>query len=109
MKADSATPAGVRGKRGARTSARAKLRKELRAFQRLRPKLLESHLNQFVAVHRGEVIATDPDEFALAARIEGTARREGPIAICKVTAEPAEPTEYPYTHLESPAVAEPEP
>ena len=85
-----------------------KLSEELEAFERLRPRLLDAHRGEFVAIHRGQVIGTDADEFRLAARIEDTARREGPVAICKVTDASAQPGEYPYAHFESPAVAEPD-
>ena len=108
MKPKSPDRAGTRDSKGAPTSPSAKLKRELSAFQRLRPKLLESRLGQFVAIHRGQVIDSDADEFRLAARIEDTARREGPVAICKVTDASAQPADYPYAHFESPAVAEPD-
>ncbi|MFW6161929.1 MAG: hypothetical protein ACODAJ_04120 [Planctomycetota bacterium] len=86
-----------------------KLADELEAFERLRRQLLEGHRDEFVAIHGGEVIDTDPDEFRLAARIEPIAMREGPVAICKVSDAEAEPTDYPCAHFESPIVSEPGP
>ena len=70
-----------------------KLRSELRAFDRMRPKLLETHRGLFVAIHHGAVFDSDADEWALAARIEDVARHEGAIAVCQVREkiEPEEP------------------
>ncbi len=61
-----------------------KLDLELDAFERLRPDLLKTHRGLFVAIHGGAVVDSDTDEFALAARIEDIARREGAIAVCQV-------------------------
>ena len=90
-------------------AAPEKLSEELEAFERLRPRLLDAHRGRFVAIHGGEVIDSDPDEFRLAARIEPLAMREGPVAICKVTEADGEPADYPCAHFESPVVAEPGP
>ncbi len=61
-----------------------KLDLELSAFERMRPELLKTHRGLFVAIHDGAVVDSDSDEFALAARIEELARREGAIAVCQV-------------------------
>ncbi|MBM4038773.1 MAG: hypothetical protein FJ290_09680 [Planctomycetes bacterium] len=66
------------------TEPYAKLDLELAAFERLRPELLKTHRGLFVAIHEGAVVDSDTDEFALAARIEDLARREGAIAVCQV-------------------------
>ena len=89
-------------------ASREKLADELTAFERLRPELLDNHRGQYVAIHGGRVIDSDPDEFALAARTEPIATREGPVAVCHVSEAQAAPTDYPCAHFESPAVAEPD-
>jgi len=61
-----------------------KLDRELAAFERLKPSLLQTHRGLYVAIHHGTVIGADTDDFRLAALVEERARREGPIAICQV-------------------------
>jgi hypothetical protein len=43
--------------------------REYRAFLRLLPQLLATHRGQFVALHEGRVIDTDPDDIALIRRV----------------------------------------
>ncbi|MFH1920773.1 MAG: hypothetical protein ABIP48_12895 [Planctomycetota bacterium] len=87
-----------------------KLRQELQAFQALKPDLLRTHSARFVAIHHGEVIDSDVDDFRLAVRVENRATHEGPIAICRVCDEGDEgEPEYPFAHFESPLPVEFEP
>ncbi|MBM4033212.1 MAG: hypothetical protein FJ291_15715 [Planctomycetes bacterium] len=85
--------------------ARRQMRKldlELRAFERLRPELLKTHPGLFVAIHHGAVLAADADDFRLAAQVEDLARREGPIAICRVCEhERVEEGDEPFVHFDS--------
>jgi len=63
------------------------LEKEIRAFERLHPQLVEAYLGQFVAIHRGELVDADPDFEALFLRIQ---ERFGDavVLIRQVSAEP---------------------
>jgi len=98
---------GMAGRPAATVDAGGKLGAELAAFERMRADLLEKYRGRFVAIHRGQVVDDDCDEFSLGARIEERARREGAIAICRVSDAPAEGVpEYPYYHFESPMVRE---
>ena len=48
------------------TSASGKWQREYEAFVRLKPQLLSSHVNQYVVIHDGQVIASGNDDVALA-------------------------------------------
>ncbi|MDH7486303.1 MAG: hypothetical protein QHJ81_08480 [Anaerolineae bacterium] len=56
------------------------------AFRRLLPRLLKTHRDQFVAIHQGKLVDTDPDRVALVQRIRAQGYR--PVYIQKVTPEP---------------------
>ena len=93
---------GLPGQVDAQTSA-DKLDVELEAFEALKPGLLKDFPGLFVAIHNGEVIDWDKDDFCLAERIEERARREGPIAICMVAREGDQALHaYPDAGFESP-------
>lgn len=66
---------------------RDKLGSELEAFEKQRDQLIPQYLGRFVAIHNGEVIDSDEDDFRLAVRVQPLARKEGPIAICGVFPE----------------------
>ena len=44
--------------------------REYRAFLRLLPELLKTHRGQYVAVHDGRVVDSDPDEATLILRVQ---------------------------------------
>ena len=46
-----------------------RLQPEREAFQRLLPELLKTHEGQFVTIHKGEVVDSDPDDQELAKRV----------------------------------------
>jgi hypothetical protein len=52
--------------REARAAADAKFRREEEAFRRLLPGLLQTHRDQYVAIHEGQVVGTGPDQIELA-------------------------------------------
>lgn len=84
-----------------------KLDLELAAFESLlQAGKLVQYSHHYVAIHQGRVFDSDDEEFRLAARVAATARREGPIAVCHVTApylqEEDEPTEPDLGQFESP-------
>ncbi len=54
---------------GAAPPAANKWEREHRAFVRLRPSLLRTHKNQYVAVHEEKVVDSGDDEIALALRV----------------------------------------
>ena len=56
------------------------------AFQRLLPDLLKTHKDQFVAIHQGKLVDSDPDRAALVQRTRAHGCR--PVYIQKVTQEP---------------------
>jgi PHD/YefM family antitoxin component YafN of YafNO toxin-antitoxin module len=62
------------------------LEPEREAFQRLLPELLKTHRGQFVAVHGGQVIDSDPDKEALARRV--LVRSCWPVYIQEVREQP---------------------
>jgi hypothetical protein len=91
----------------AAAGTRRKLDRELAAFESMRRDLVAQYDGLFVAVHRGQVIDADPDDFCLARRVEATAIREGPVAICKVYDQAQEPcAPCPFAEFESPEPAE---
>jgi PHD/YefM family antitoxin component YafN of YafNO toxin-antitoxin module len=63
-----------------------RLAPEREAFQRLLPKLLQTHQGQFVAIHHGHIVDADVDETALARRV--IAQRYDPVYIQEVREEP---------------------
>lgn len=84
-----------------------KLDVELAAFDRLlHAGGLVQHEGRHVAVHCGQILDSDLNEFRLGARVAPLARLEGPIAICYVAtmAERAEndTEEESFTRFESP-------
>jgi hypothetical protein len=52
--------------REAKAADEAKFQRELEAFRRLLPELLQSHRDQYVAIHEGQVVGTGPDQIELA-------------------------------------------
>jgi Family of unknown function (DUF5678) len=54
--------------REAKAVQEAKFRSELEAFRRLLPELLQTHRDQYVAIHEGQVVGTGPDQIELADR-----------------------------------------
>jgi hypothetical protein len=54
--------------REARAADDAKFRREQEAFRRLLPGLLQTHSDQYVAIHEGRVVGTGPDQIELADR-----------------------------------------
>jgi hypothetical protein len=44
--------------------------REYRAFLRLLPELLATHRGQYVAIHEGQVVDSDPDDVALILRVQ---------------------------------------
>ena len=46
----------------------SKWEKERHAFEELRPSLLQTHQDKFVAIHEGRVVGSDDDRIALALR-----------------------------------------
>jgi hypothetical protein len=71
---------------------------ERRAFLRLLPTLLATHLGQYVAVHRGRVIAEGPDQVEVAKQAYGRAGYV-PIYVGLVTDEPPRPVRLPSPRL----------
>jgi len=71
-----------------------KWEKERRAFHRLRPSLLRSHLGKYVAIHHCKVVDSGADQIALAMRVY---KRFGyvPIYVGQVLAEPPPPVRIP--------------
>jgi hypothetical protein len=71
-----------------------KWEKEKRAFHRLRPSLLRSHLGKYVAIHHCKVVDSGNDKIELAMRVY---KRFGyiPIYVSQVLAEPALPVRMP--------------
>lgn len=47
------------------------LNQELGVFERMKPKLLKTHKDKWVAIHKGELVDFDDDESALAKRVYG--------------------------------------
>ena len=74
--------------------------RELAAFESLLPALAGSRAHRFVAVHNGQVIDEDGDEFALAERIERGYRGEF-VLIRRVSGDRAQ------DHLDSPELEGP--
>jgi hypothetical protein len=54
--------------REAKAAKEAKFRKELEAFRRLLPELLQTHRDQYVAIHEGQVVGSGPDQIEVAER-----------------------------------------
>ncbi len=73
--------------REARAAKEAKFQRELEAFRRLLPELLQTHRDQYVAIHEGQVVGTGPDQIELADRAY---QRFGyiPILVTLVTDHP---------------------
>jgi hypothetical protein len=67
---------------------------EQRAFLRLLPTLLATHRDQYVAVHKGCVIADGPDQVEVAKRAYALAGYV-PIYVGLVTDEPPRPARLP--------------
>src|SRR5208282_6354559 len=61
--------------------------REYQAFLRLLPQLLATHRGQYVAIHEGKVVDSDPDDIALVQRVHA---RVGyvPIHVGLVTEQP---------------------
>jgi hypothetical protein len=75
-------------------AAEDKWGRERRAFHRLRPSLLRSHLGKYVAVHQCKVVDSGDDQIAVALRVY---KRFGylPIYVGQVLAEPPLPVRMP--------------
>ncbi len=71
-----------------------KWRREQRAFRQLLPELLQSHLDQFVAIHEGRVVETGTDKVEVARRAYD---RFGyvPIFVSRVVVGTPEPVRIP--------------
>ena len=78
-----------------RSSSEQAFLRELKAFERLLPHLLPAREGLCVAIHGGQIIDEDLDEFALAERIERTHRSQF-VLIRRVSRHVME------EHLESP-------
>lgn len=63
------------------------LRREQRAFQRQRSRLLHSYAGEHVAFHRGRMVGHDRDEAALARRMFAK-YGDAPFYIARVETEP---------------------
>jgi hypothetical protein len=61
--------------------------RERRAFLRLLPELLQSHADQYVAIHNEQVVDSGPDDIALIRRVH---ERVGyvPIHVARVERQP---------------------
>jgi hypothetical protein len=73
--------------REARAADEAKFQREQEAFRKLLPELLQTHRDQYVAIHEGQVVGTGPDQIELADRAY---KRFGyiPILVTLVTDRP---------------------
>lgn len=71
-----------------------KWRRERQAFDRMLPDLLATHRDQFVAIHRGQVVASGPDKIAVALQAY---REHGqiPIYVGLVSDQPPSPARLP--------------
>lgn len=72
-----------------RHEIRRKIQREEDAFRAMHAELLNTHLGQWVAVHRGHLVDSDTDLLALFQRIEQH-YAETPVLIRQVTPEPEE-------------------
>ena len=68
--------------------AQGKWEQEFRAFLRLRPSLLRSHRNKFVAVHQGKLVDSGADKVALGLRVYAKFGYV-PIYVGRVSTKPA--------------------
>jgi hypothetical protein len=73
-------------------------REEQRAFLRLLPTLLATHQGQYIAVHKGGVIAEGPDQVEVTKQAYARAGYV-PIYVGLVTAEPPRPARIPSPRL----------
>ncbi len=75
-----------------------KWRREQAAFRRLLPALLQTHRDQYVAVHEGQVVESGPGKLDVAARAYA---RFGyvPIYVSLVTDRPLSPVRIPSPRL----------
>ena len=75
-----------------------KWERERRAFKRLRPSLLCTHLGKYVAIHECKVVDCGEDKIALALRVY---KRFGyvPIYVTQVLSEPPPPVRMPSPRL----------
>ncbi len=75
-----------------------KWRREQQAFRRLLPVLLQSHRDQYVAIHDGQVVGSGDDKLAVARHAYS---RFGyiPIFVSRVTNEPLAPVRVPTPRL----------
>ena len=75
-------------------AAEDKWERERRAFNRLRPSLLRSHLGKYVAIHQCKVVDSGNDQIAVALRVY---KRFGyvPIYVGQVLAELPSPVRMP--------------
>jgi hypothetical protein len=71
-----------------------KWRREQRAFHQLFPELLDSHLDEFVAIHEGRVVESGVDKLEVA-RLAYERFGYIPIYISRVAPIPANPVRIP--------------
>lgn len=64
-----------------------KMQEEVEAFGTMEAELLPKYADQYVAIHQGQVVDHDPDQFKLYYRIEEAYPHE-PVLIQKVLPEP---------------------
>ncbi|MBI2926009.1 MAG: hypothetical protein HYY24_09920 [Verrucomicrobia bacterium] len=81
--------------------APGKWEQEFRAFLRLRPSLLRSHRNRFVAIHEGKVVGSGEDEIALGLRVYAKFGYV-PIYVGRVSDEPQPIVRVPSPRLKCP-------
>jgi hypothetical protein len=72
----------------------ADFEKEAAAFEKLKPSLLQHYLDKYVAIYRGEVVATGDNQFALLKQVH---QKYGPVAcyIDKVEVQERPPARVP--------------
>ncbi len=75
-----------------------KFRSEQRAFQRLLPELLQTHRDQYVAIHEGKVVDSGSDKLEVAGRAYA---RFGyiPILVTLVSDQPQPPIRIPSSRV----------
>ena len=81
-------------------SAPSKWERERRAFEQLKPSLLDEHAGKYVAVHNGQVVESGDDQAAVAMRAYS---RHGyvPIYVGLVSTSPQPPIRMPTPRVQS--------
>jgi hypothetical protein len=72
--------------------------RERRAFREMLPELLKTHFGQYVTIHEGRIVASGPDEIAVAMEAYS---RVGyvPLYLGHVTDEPQRPARIPSPRI----------